>query len=241
MKRQRSLSPSDLSTPPNKKILIERSPKSIAQKQESLNEVNNRLKRSGGFTTSLQNKRVFGSGTKYTSNSSMGSFANIISSQKPNFSIFDEQTSQNNEEENENDEDKESGAEEVPFGTVTQTLLQEQKVLTGEEDEVTKHLVRAKLYCMDGQWKERGVGTLRLNYPKNNKKSPRLVMRSDNVLRVILNVALFKGMHIERSQDKFVKLFAFEGKLVHLAIKLSNSNAADELHEAIMDAITSHA
>ncbi|RHZ59060.1 hypothetical protein Glove_365g106 [Diversispora epigaea] len=241
MKRQRSLSPSDLSTPPNKKILIERSAKSIAQRHESLNEANNRLKRSGGLTTSLQNKRVFGSGTKYTSNSSMGSFANILSSQKPNFSIFDEQTSQTNEEENENDEYKESGAEEeVPFGTVTQTLLQEQKVITGEEDEVTKHLVRAKLYCMDGQWKERGVGTLRLNYPKNNKKSPRLVMRSDNVFRVILNVSLFNGMKIERSQDKFVKLFAFEGKLVHFAIKLSNSNAANELYEAIMDAITSH-
>ncbi|RHZ72111.1 hypothetical protein Glove_246g37 [Diversispora epigaea] len=146
MKRQRSLSPSDLSTPPNKKILIERAPKSIAKRQEA----NNRLKRSGGLTTSLQNKPVFGSGTKYTSsNSSMG-------------------------KENENDEEKESCAEEVPFGTVTQTLLQEQKVLTGEEDEVTKYLVRAKLYCMDGQWKERGVGTLRLNYPKNNKKSPRL-------------------------------------------------------------------
>ncbi|RHZ89010.1 hypothetical protein Glove_19g39 [Diversispora epigaea] len=219
MKRQRSLSPSDLSTPPNKKILIERAPKSIAKRQEA----NNRLKRSGGLTTSLQNKPVFGSGTKYTSsNSSIGSFANILSSQKLTFSIFDGQTSKNNEEENENDEEKESFAEEVPFGTVTQTLLQEQKVLTGEEDEVTKYLVRAKLYCMDGQWKERGVGTLRLNYPKNNKKSPRLVMRSDNVFRVILNVALFNRMHIERSQDKFVKLIAFEGKLVHLVIKVCN-------------------
>ncbi|RHZ80967.1 hypothetical protein Glove_130g42 [Diversispora epigaea] len=241
MKRQRSLSPSDLSTPPNKKILIERSPESIVQRRETLNEVNNKQKKSSGLTTPLPIKRVFGSGTKYTSNSLMGSFGNILSSQKPNFSIFDEQTSPNDDdEENENDEDKECGAEEeVPFGTVTKTLLQEQKVLTGEEDEVTRHLVRAKLYFMDGQWKERGVGTLRLNYPRNNKKSPRLVMRSDNVLRVILNVALFNGMHIERSQEKFVKLFAFEDKLVHLAIKLSNSNAADELYEAIMDAITS--
>ncbi|RHZ74828.1 hypothetical protein Glove_219g9 [Diversispora epigaea] len=52
---------------------------------------------------------------------------------------------------------------------------------------------------------------------------------------VILNVALFNGMHVER-QEKFVRIFAFEGDfLVHLAIKLSNSNAADDLYKAIMD------
>ncbi|RHZ75141.1 hypothetical protein Glove_217g243 [Diversispora epigaea] len=64
-------------------------------------------------------------------------------------------------------------------------------------------------------------------------------MRADNVLRVILNVTLFRGMNVERSQEKFVRLFAFEGNgasLVHLAIKLSNSNEADNLYEAIKDA-----
>lgn len=50
-------------------------------------------------------------------------------------------------------------------------------------------------------------------------------MRTDGVYRVILNVALFHGMHVEKSQEKFVRLFAFEGKgdsLVHLAIKVCN-------------------
>ncbi|RHZ88162.1 hypothetical protein Glove_26g128 [Diversispora epigaea] len=197
--------------------------------------------KSGGLSTSPPNQGVFGSGSKYTRNSLMGSFASTLSSQRSNISIFDEQPSQNNEE-NDNDKDKESEAEEeVPFGTGTRTLLQELEVLTGEENEITQHSVRAKLYCMDGQtWKERGVGILRLNYPRNYEKSPRLVMRADGVLRVILNVALFHGMHVERSQEKFVRLFAFEGKgdlLVHLAIKLSNSNAADDLYDAIMDAI----
>ncbi|RHZ72126.1 hypothetical protein Glove_246g5 [Diversispora epigaea] len=242
MKRERSLSPSDLWTPPSKKILIERTTESIVQRQETLNVSNNKFKKTSGFTTSLKNKRVFGSGTKYTNNASTGSFANKLSSQKPNFSIFEEQTSQNDkdEEENKNDDDKESGAkEEVPFGADIKTLLQKQEVLTGEEDEIAQHIVRAKLYWMDGQWKERGVGTLRLNYSKNNEKVPRLVMRADNVLRVILNIALFTGMHVEK-QEKFVKLTTFEGnKLVHLAIKLSNPNAADELCKAIMDAITS--
>ncbi|RHZ88917.1 hypothetical protein Glove_19g19 [Diversispora epigaea] len=244
MKRERSLSPSDLLTLPNKKILIERSTESKTQRQKTFNEANNKLRKSGGLTALLTNKHVFGSGTKYTSSAKMGSFTNILSSQKPKFSIFDEQTSQNDEdkEENEND-DKKGGAEkEESFGTGIQTLLQKQEVLTGEEDEIAQHMVKAKLYCMDEHWKERGVGTLRLNYPINNEKAPRLVMRADNVLRVILNISLFNGMHVEKSQDKFVKLSAFEGsKLVHLAIKLSTPNAADELYKALMDAITSRA
>ncbi|RHZ87836.1 hypothetical protein Glove_29g167 [Diversispora epigaea] len=312
MKRGRPLSPSDLSTPPNKKRLIEKSPERTEQRHETLNKSNNTLKslsatrknkitfeipppisevsikneviggnnndndknnsesnktlekkpifgektligqnsrifgsgcttgssntshqnnKSEELTTSLPNKGIFGSGTKYTGNSFMESFATMLCSQKSDMSIFDEQLSQKDEEENDN----ESGEE---VGKGTQTLLQEQEVLTGEEDEITQFFVRAKLYCLDGQWKERGVGTLRLNYPRNNKKSPRLVMRADNVLKVILNIALFRGMHVERSQEKFVKLFAYEGsKLVHLAIKLSNPNAADELYEAIKDAI----
>ncbi|CAG8493617.1 5820_t:CDS:2 [Diversispora eburnea] len=122
---------------------------------------------------------------------------------------------------------------EVPFRTGTQPLLQELEVSTGEENEVTLHSVRAKLYCMDGSvWKERGVGILKLNYSRDNEKSPRLVMRTENVLRVILNVSLFPGMHAERSQEKFVRLIAFEDKLVHLAVKVS-----DELYEAIKSAI----
>ncbi|RHZ88379.1 hypothetical protein Glove_23g227 [Diversispora epigaea] len=314
MKRGRPLSTSDLSTPPNKKILIERSSERTKQKHKTLNKSNNIFKslsatrknqitfkippisevsikkevigdnnndndknnsesnktlkkpifgektsigqnsrifgsgctigspntshlqnnKSEGLAPSLPSKGIFGSGTKYIGNSFMESFATMLSSQKSDMSIFDEQPSQKDEEEN----DKECGEEEEEFGKGTQTLLQEQEVLTGEEDEITKFLVRAKLYCLDGQWKERGVGTLRLNYPRNNEKSPRLVMRADNVLRVILNIALFRGMHVERSQEKFVKLFAYEGsKLVHLAIKLSNPNAADELYEAIKDAI----
>ncbi|RHZ89097.1 hypothetical protein Glove_19g366 [Diversispora epigaea] len=63
-------------------------------------------------------------------------------------------------------------------------------------------------------------------------------MYAYNTLRVILNVVLFSRMHVERSQEKFVKLLAFEGsQLIYLVIKLSNSNAADDLYEVLMDAI----
>ncbi|CAG8474838.1 986_t:CDS:2 [Diversispora eburnea] len=108
------------------------------------------------------------------------------------------------------------------FGSKTEYSGNAFSILTGEEEEIMQHFVKAKLYCLDGEWKERGIGTLRLNYPKDNEKSPRLVMRTDNVFKVILNIILFHGMHIERSQDKFIKLFAYEDKLVHLAIKVCN-------------------
>ena len=57
-------------------------------------------------------------------------------------------------------------------------------------------------------------------------------MRADGVLRVILNVALFHGMNVERSQEKFVRLFAFEennSAPVQFAIKVRCVNSMDNL------------
>lgn len=59
-------------------------------------------------------------------------------------------------------------------------------------------------------------------------------MRAEGVFRLILNVALFKGMKVELAQDKFVRIVALEaGKLVHFAIKVSNPAAAFELFKAV--------
>lgn len=47
-------------------------------------------------------------------------------------------------------------------------------------------------------------------------------MRSEGVLRLILNISLFKGMKINLEQDKFLRIVALEdGRLVHFAIKVS--------------------
>ncbi len=47
---------------------------------------------------------------------------------------------------------------------------------TGEEDEVTVYQSRVKLYVMenDGGWRERGVGTLRLNVRRSDGRGARL-------------------------------------------------------------------
>lgn len=63
----------------------------------------------------------------------------------------------------------------VPIGPRkgTDRLL---SVHTGEEDEATAYQTRAKLYVMqaDGGWRERGVGTLKLNVRRSDGKGPRL-------------------------------------------------------------------
>lgn len=49
-------------------------------------------------------------------------------------------------------------------------------VHTGEEDEETIYQTRTKLYVMqdDGGWRERGVGTLKLNVRASDGKGARL-------------------------------------------------------------------
>ncbi|KAK7059406.1 hypothetical protein R3P38DRAFT_2758847 [Favolaschia claudopus] len=78
-----------------------------------------------------------------------------------------------------------------PDRGVEPTLV-EVELLTGEEDETTVLAVFGKLFKMEGdQWKERGVGTLKLN---SGGVAPRLLMRNNKVHKIILNVKLFPEM-----------------------------------------------
>lgn len=80
-----------------------------------------------------------------------------------------------------------------------------QSVETGEEDETTDFSARAKLYNFtanaDGkkEWRERGLGVLRLNVKKiseaeEEKAKARLLMRADGSHRVVLNTPVMKDM-----------------------------------------------
>jgi len=54
-----------------------------------------------------------------------------------------------------------------------------------------------------------------------------LVMRSEGVLKLILNVKLFAGMQCDLEQDRFLRLVAMEPKgLTHFAIKFANATEA---------------
>lgn len=81
--------------------------------------------------------------------------------------------------------------------------LVEQELVTGEEDEMTLHSIRAKLYVLrDGSWKERGTGQVRINRARREHGTVRIVMRADGVLRVILNTPLFARMDVQHGGDK---------------------------------------
>lgn len=92
-----------------------------------------------------------------------------------------------------------------------QTILTVHTVETGEENETTEYTCRAKLYnfvkAADGEkkeWKERGLGTIRLNVTNPTEEElatdsaaptkARLVMRAEGSHRVILNTPVKKEL-----------------------------------------------
>lgn len=103
------------------------------------------------------------------------------------------------------DEDDRSGAK-SPLATEDEKQDERffaQEVETGEEDEITALSTRAKLYNFaegpDGkkEWKERGLGVLRLNVKKptpdgDGKPRGRMLMRADGSHRVVLNTPITK-------------------------------------------------
>ncbi|XP_034946598.1 ranBP2-like and GRIP domain-containing protein 3 [Chelonus insularis] len=74
-------------------------------------------------------------------------------------------------------------------------LPAEVKVTTGEEDEEELFCARAKLFrFVDKEWKERGVGNVKLL--KNNEGKVRLLMRRDQVLKICANHNLTPDMEL---------------------------------------------
>ncbi|TRM57897.1 hypothetical protein BD626DRAFT_438798 [Schizophyllum amplum] len=68
--------------------------------------------------------------------------------------------------------------------------LKEQEVATGEEDEEIVFSGRGKLYLMDGDaYKERGVGIMKVNVKREDRKIGRLIMRKDTVHNLLLNAS----------------------------------------------------
>uniref|UniRef100_A0A7S1TKA7 RanBD1 domain-containing protein n=1 Tax=Erythrolobus australicus TaxID=1077150 RepID=A0A7S1TKA7_9RHOD len=88
------------------------------------------------------------------------------------------------------DGDEAAGVEEecaADFAPVVQ--LDEQEVVTGEEDEEVLFKMRAKLFRFDRegqQWKERGTGDVRLLKHKETSKI-RLLMRREKTLKICMN------------------------------------------------------
>ncbi|CAN4128339.1 unnamed protein product [Withania somnifera] len=97
-------------------------------------------------------------------------------------------------EENPNGEDEDTGAQVAPI-----VRLQEVAVSTGEENEDVLLDLKSKLYRFDkegNQWKERGVGTVKLLKHKETGKV-RLVMRQSKTLKICANHLVLPTMLIQ--------------------------------------------
>lgn len=107
-------------------------------------------------------------------------------------------------------------------------------VETGEEEEKVYFACKGKLFQFtDKMWKERGIGTLRVNVREPDeskgvsKKTARIVMRADGVLRVMLNTPVFKGMAVgdiegNEPKNKQINLASVEnGRSVPYILRVS--------------------
>uniref|UniRef100_A0A5B6Z918 RanBD1 domain-containing protein n=1 Tax=Davidia involucrata TaxID=16924 RepID=A0A5B6Z918_DAVIN len=91
-------------------------------------------------------------------------------------------------------EEEDTGAQVAPI-----VRLQEVAVTTGEENEDALLDLKAKLYRFDkegNQWKERGVGTVKLLKHKETSKV-RLVMRQSKTLKICANHIVLPSISIQ--------------------------------------------
>ncbi|KAK6007906.1 hypothetical protein QM012_004720 [Aureobasidium pullulans] len=167
-------------------------------------------------------------GPKLTSFASSGTPGVIGSSTKTGITAFGA-PAEDKEEQSGDDGEDDSGAKSpklIVDEDKKDTRFFEQDIETGEEGETTEYTCRAKLYNFvdKKEWKERGVGVIRLNVteakPDDEDSSikARLVMRADGSHRVILNTPVQKDLkygdvHGNRPTGHFMSLIgSLDGK-----------------------------
>lgn len=116
------------------------------------------------------------------------------------------------------------------------------EVKTGEEDEDLLYIHRAKLYrFMDGEWKERGLGNVKILRHKENKKL-RVVMRRELILKICLNHVLNEEVEYKRKDDKswlFVVNDFSEGavELEKFSLRFKTKEVAEEFMKTVKKAL----
>lgn len=120
------------------------------------------------------------------------------------------------------------------------------EIKTGEEHEKSHFTSTAKIFELNltkisEGWKERGLGRLHLNQSLDDPQKVRLVMRSQGLLRVVLNMKvtsdtkLIKGLEASLSPGKFVRWNSIndQGEPVQYLLKFANQTIRDELIEKV--------
>jgi hypothetical protein len=130
-------------------------------------------------------------------------------------------------------------------GTPEKPILNLTKIenpCTGEEGETTLAEARARLYEFEkGTWKERGIGTIKIN-TKDNKY--RLLMRTENTLRVILNASIYKDMVTTEQDEKQLRFSclnavseeATEKKITNFIVRFQTKQVFEPFFTALKSA-----
>lgn len=121
-----------------------------------------------------------------------------------------------------------------------------EEIKTGEENEHSLFSVTAKIFELNltkisEGWKEKGLGPLHLNESIEDKNQVRLVMRSQGLLRVVLNMKiakntnLIKGLEASLSPGKFLRLNSVseKGEPIQYLLKFGNESIRDELYDKV--------
>ncbi|KAL2243364.1 nuclear pore complex protein NUP50A-like [Sesamum indicum] len=120
--------------------------------------------------------------------------------------------------------------------------MQEVPVETGEENEKAVLTADSVLFeYIDGAWKERGKGELKVNVSTTGTGKARLVMRARGNYRLILNASLFPDMKLTNMDKKGITFAcvnsASEGKdgLSTIALKFKDASIVEDFRAAVME------
>eukprot|EP00924_Labyrinthula_sp_SR-Ha-C_P004611 snap_masked-scaffold_1-processed-gene-5.31-mRNA-1 protein AED:1.00 eAED:1.00 QI:0/-1/0/0/-1/1/1/0/281 len=125
--------------------------------------------------------------------------------------------------------------------------IEAQKVISGEENEICLFKVRAKLYVLEqkekqSKWREVGIGNVHVNKPNQNStqsKHPRLVMRREGVLKLILNCNIYPNFPMQNLTEKAISFSAMNSagsdptKLHSFMLKCSREDQKKDLFNII--------
>lgn len=127
-------------------------------------------------------------------------------------------------------EDLTKAAREYEESRAQKRKYDEVETFTGEENEVNVLDVNSKLFAfVASNWEERGPGSLRLNDSKDSSgtRNSRVVFRTSGNLRVVLNTKVWKGMVVEKSSQKSLRLTAIDSKDGQIKIFLAMARPDD--------------
>ncbi|KAJ6667455.1 hypothetical protein lerEdw1_016576 [Lerista edwardsae] len=148
--------------------------------------------------------------------------------------VFGGQPAAKGDNEDDGSDEEVVHSDEIHFEPIVS--LPEVEVKSGEEDEEILFKERAKLYRWDkevNQWKERGVGEIKILF-HTQKKCYRILMRRDQVLKVCANHIITKTMQLKplnTSNNAMVWIATDyadgEAKIEQLAVRFKSQELAD--------------